>query len=81
MLDTHQTPDQAGFRPKYSTTEHLYTFRVFRERAHEWSQGLWIAALDFKKAVDSVDNNSLWSSLASQYGQMATVRTEYTSTP
>ena len=46
-LDSRQTADQAGFRPGHSTIDHLFTFHLLRERAHEWNQNLWVAALDF----------------------------------
>ena len=47
--DDNQSADQAGFRPGYSTTNHLFTFQQLRPRATEWHQPLWDAAIDFKK--------------------------------
>ena len=95
QLDKQQPPDQAGFRPGRSTQDHLFTFHLLRERAREWNQPLWIAALDFKKAFDTVEHESLWAALASQgitadyihilkrlYSeQTATVQTDTTSRP
>ena len=66
LLDKQQTPDQAGFRPDYSTEDHLYTFTMLHEQAVEWQLNLWVAAIDFKKAFDSIDHDKLWDALAEQ---------------
>ena len=58
LLDTHQTPDQAGFRHDYSTEDHLYTMTLLQEKSHEWQLGFWVATIDFRKAFDSVDKRS-----------------------
>ena len=93
VLDQRQPHDQAGFRPGHSTTDHLFTFHMVRERAREWNQPVWVAALDFKKAFDSIEHDSLWSALREQgvepgyvhlmqrlyHDQEATVRTDVTS--
>ena len=36
----------------------MYTFHQLRQRAHEWEQSLWIAAIDFKKAFDTIEHIS-----------------------
>ena len=33
ILDTYQTPDQAGFRHDYSTDDHLFTTTILQEKA------------------------------------------------
>ena len=69
---------QAGFRPGHSATDHLFTFQQLRQRATEWHQPLWVAAIDFKKAVDTVEHSSIWMALREQgvYDpQRATVHT------
>ena len=48
-LDDKQSQHQAGFRPGYSTTDHLFTFQQLRQRATEWYQPLWVAATSSKK--------------------------------
>ena len=35
-LDSHQTPDQAGFRHNYSTDDHLFTAAMIHEKSQEW---------------------------------------------
>ena len=49
---TTKLADQAGFRPGYSTTDHLFTSQQLRQRATKWHQPLWVAAIDIKKAFD-----------------------------
>ena len=79
----------------HSTTDHLFTFHLLRERANEWGHNLWVAALDFKKAFDSVEHKSIWAALKAQIvqpeyivllqqlygGQTATVKTDVSSRP
>ena len=95
VLDSEQSPDQAGFRPGKSTTDHLFTIGILQETAEEWQTPLWIAAIDFKKAFDSVTHRGIWDALASKgvdlcyinllkdmcRNQTATVRTDKMSQP
>jgi hypothetical protein len=66
MLDMQQSCDQAGFRKGRSTTDHLFTITIVQEIADEWQIPLWVAAVDFKKAFDSVTHQALWDSMAEQ---------------
>ena len=59
LLDRYQTPDQAGFRHDYSTEDHLFTTTILHERSQEWQLPLWVSAIDFKKAFDTIDHNRL----------------------
>ena len=61
-LDANQSGDQAGFRPGYSTTDHLFTFQQLRQRA-QWHQTLWVENIDIKKALDTVEHSSIWRGL------------------
>eukprot|EP00973_Karenia_brevis_P085648 11881387-Karenia_brevis.AAC.1 len=36
------------------------------EKAHEWQHPVWVAALDFKKAYDSISHDALWATLRNQ---------------
>ena len=94
-LDTAQTIDQAGFRSEYSTTDHLFTIHLVMEKAREWNMPVWIAALDFKKAFDTVSQEHIWAALRRQGvaeayvtlltdlydNQVAVVQTDKTSKP
>ena len=63
-VDDNLAADQAGFRAGYSTTDHRYTFQQLRQRATEWHQRLWVAAIDFKKpSTQSVAHSSVWAAL------------------
>ena len=66
LLDKHQTPDQAGFRRNYSTDDHLFTTTIVHERSQEWQLPLWVSAVDFKKAFDTIDHDHLWQALHNQ---------------
>jgi len=93
ILDPQQSPEQAGFRRSRSTTDHLFTITILQEIADEWQLPLWIAAVDFKKAFDSVTHAALWKALQEQgvdephirlleklyMTQTATVKTDCTS--
>ena len=62
-LDSHQCADQVGFRSGYSTDDHLFTFCQLQEKCKEWRQDLWIAAVDFRKAFDTVSHQKLYQML------------------
>jgi len=66
ILDAEQCADQAGFRRDYSTVDHLFTFSQLREKSEEYQLSLWCAAIDFKKAFDTIDHNALWEALVHQ---------------
>ena len=50
----------------YSTTDHVHTFQQPRRRAAEWNQSLGAAAIDFQKALDSVEHCSILRALREQ---------------
>ena len=66
ILDRHQCADQAGFRNEFSTEDHLYTFSLLSEKAYEHQVNLWVAAVDFAKAFDSIEHSGLWQALSAQ---------------
>lgn len=51
-----QSKEQAGFRKKFSTTEHLHTVRQRAERSIEYIIKVWIVFIDFKKVFDTLKN-------------------------
>ena len=63
LLDSHQSCDQCGFRPKYSTEDHLAVITILTECAAEKQQPLWVIAVDFQKSFDVVSRDVMWSSL------------------
>jgi hypothetical protein len=65
-LDAQQSVDQAGFRSGFSTDDHLFALTQLQEKAFEWQQDIWIAAVDFKKAFDTIIHETLWNALWTQ---------------
>ena len=66
ILDNAQCADQAGFRNKFSTVDHMFVCTMVYEKSQEFQLNSWIAALDFKKAFDSIDQRYLWQALEEQ---------------
>ena len=52
--------EQAGFRQEPSTTDQIATLR----NTIEWNTTLYANFVDFEKAFDSVDRDTLWKLLA-----------------
>ena len=51
--------EQAGFRPGRSCIDQIFALRNILEQSNEWQSPLIINFIDFQKASDSVDRNSL----------------------
>jgi len=66
FLEPEQSIDQAGFRSGYNCEDHLLSLVLLYERLTEQNLDLWMAAVDFEKAFDSVSHESIWEALASQ---------------
>ena len=52
--------EQAGFRPKRSTAEHIFNVRPLIDKHVDHQQGLYHNFIDFKKAFDLVWHKGLW---------------------
>ena len=52
-LNENQPREQAGFRSKYSTTDHIHVVIQLKEKCTEYNI-LCIAFVDYEKAFDSV---------------------------
>ena len=66
ILDPEQSLDQAGFRRHRSTVDHLFTTVLVQDSADEWRVPIWVAAVDFKKAFDSITHDALWKAMEEQ---------------
>ena len=61
-----QSEDQAGFRPGFSCEDHLFTITILAEKSNEFNIPLWVAAIDFSKAFDSISHCSIFRALHEQ---------------
>ena len=66
-IDTQLRDQQAGFRKERSCTDQIATLRIIVEQSLEWNSPLYINFIDYEKAFDSVDRNTLWK-LLRHYG-------------
>ena len=62
-LDKELRDEQAGFRKERSCTDQIATLRVIVEQTIEWQSSLYVCFVDFEKAFDSVDRQSIWNIL------------------
>ena len=58
---------QAGFRSNRSCTDQIASLRIIVEQSIEWNSSLYINFIDYEKAFDSVDRETLWK-LMRHYG-------------
>ena len=63
VLESEMSVDQAGSRANYSCDDHLFTTTIIRQRCEEFGLPLWFAAVDFRKAFDTVEHTFLWNAL------------------
>ena len=62
-LDSKLREEQAGFRQHRSCRDQIITLRIITEQSVEWNSSLYIIFVDFEKAFDSVDKETLWKIL------------------
>ena len=60
VVDRELREQQAGFRPKRSCTEQIFTLRRIIESCTEFQVPLAVSFIDFTKAFDSIHRPSLW---------------------
>ena len=66
-LDSRLRDQQAGFRQDRSCTDHIAILRIIVEQSLEWNSSLYVNFIDYEKAFDSVDRETLWK-LLKHYG-------------
>ena len=59
MVDVELPEEQAGFRPKCSCAQQIFTFRHIIEKHQEYQLPLAISFIDFTKAFDSIHRPSM----------------------
>ena len=66
-LDKKLQDEQVGFRQDRSCTDHIATMRIFIEQSLEWQSPLYSVFVDFQKAFDSINRETIWK-LMQHYG-------------
>ena len=67
IVDPQLRDEQAGFRQNRSCTDQIATLHIIVEQSLEWDSSLYVNFIDFEKAFDSVDRETLWN-LLQHYG-------------
>ncbi|GFO07114.1 endonuclease-reverse transcriptase [Plakobranchus ocellatus] len=63
ILDENQPREQAGFRKKFSTTDHLQALNQLIEKCNEYNLPLCLGFIDYEKAFDSVEHETIVQAL------------------
>ena len=63
ILDQNQPRDQAGFRRKFSTIDHIYTLNQIIEKTNEYNLPLCVGFINYEKAFDSVEHFAIFEAL------------------
>ena len=58
--------EQAGFRSKYSTTDHIHAINQLKDKCREYNIPVCVAFVDYEKAFDSVQTQAILTSLQEQ---------------
>ncbi|KAK6754377.1 hypothetical protein RB195_013401 [Necator americanus] len=74
-LDEAQPQEQAGFRQEFSCLDHIQIVSRFIEVCKEYRLPLVLTFVDYEKAFDSVETNSILSALVDQGVDASYVRT------
>lgn len=62
-LDAAQPVEQAGFRSKFSTIDHIFTMRQLFEKCREYNLSVHVGFVDYEKAFDSVEHWAVFHAL------------------
>ena len=52
--------EQTGFRPEFSTIDHIFTLHAIIEYYKSKNSRVYYAFVDYRKAFDLVERSSLW---------------------
>ena len=72
-MDVAQSVGQAGFRAGFSCSDHLFCLAQLQEKNLEWQQDIWIVAIDFVKAFDTINHAKLFAALRARKSTSAYV--------
>ena len=62
-VDPNLRDKQAGFRRKRSCADQNASLRIIVEQSLEWNSPIYISFIDYEKAFDSVDRETMWKLL------------------
>ena len=62
-LDKTLREEQAAFRQDRLCTDQIATLRIIVEQSIEWTSSLYVNFVDYEKAFDSLDRDTLWKIL------------------
>ena len=65
-LDGNQPREQARFKSRYSTTDHIHVVNQLKETCREYNISLYIAFVNYEKAFHSVQTEAVLTSLQEQ---------------
>ena len=60
-VDDRLRKEQAGYRKGSGTTEQVFILRNIVEQVNEWQATLYLNFIDFEKAFDYIDRESIWA--------------------
>ena len=66
-VDPDLRDQQAGFRKDRSCTDQISTLRIIIKQSAEWNSSIYLSFIDYEKAFDSVDRETIWK-LLRHYG-------------
>ena len=55
--------EQAGFRPKHSTLDHIFALHILSSSYIDKKKQLYCAFVDYSKAFDFIDRTYMWQKL------------------
>ncbi|GBP46097.1 LINE-1 retrotransposable element ORF2 protein [Eumeta japonica] len=73
-LDENQPKEQAGFRSKFSTIDHIHTLRQILQKYSEYNKTYHIGFVDFNKAFDTLEHDYIWDAMNRQGVQEKYIR-------
>lgn len=65
-LDENQSKDQAGFRRNFCTLDHIHVVKQVIEKFNEFNDIYYLCFIDYSKAFDSLNHESIWEALLMQ---------------
>ena len=62
-LEKQFTPEEMGFRKKFSCSDLIYLILLTGEKSIEWGETVWMASLDLEKSFDKIVHEAVFEGL------------------